>query len=90
MKPIVNTSRKLLGQYFRLHVPPAYECLLFALSAHSWPQNLLTLRAYYQWRAASNSAVRLSRTTAQGSDAARALPRVRIAVRRVCGPSKGC
>jgi hypothetical protein len=47
-KPIVNASHKLLGQHFRLHVPPAYECLLFALSAHSWPQNLLTLRAYYQ------------------------------------------
>jgi hypothetical protein len=47
-EPIVNTSLKLLGQHFRLHVPPAYKCSLFALSAHSWPQNLLTLRAYYQ------------------------------------------
>ena len=25
-----------------------YECLCFLLSAHAWPENLLTLRAYYQ------------------------------------------
>jgi hypothetical protein len=43
-KPIL----KLLGQHFRLRVPPAYVCSLFALIAHSSPSKLLTLRAYYQ------------------------------------------